>query len=76
VQVHEWFFSSVGRVALSLKQRAAQSPCSAPSGDLLIELATVLLIKDSRGIYLLDQDSGAHDGQSISLALAVYSLLD
>jgi len=79
VEVQEFPFTatSVGRLALSLHQAIRNHRVALPDDDELIsELATVRLRKNSLGVYRLDHDSGAHDDQAVALALGVHALLD
>jgi hypothetical protein len=46
-----------------------------PDEDLLDELVSVRLRKNTLGIYRLDHDSGQHDDQAVALALGTYWLL-
>jgi len=69
--------ASVGRLALSLHQAIRNHRIALPPDeDLLDELASVRLRKNSLGIYRLDHDSGQHDDQAVTLALGVHALLD
>jgi hypothetical protein len=78
VEVHEYAFTaaSVGRLALSLHQAIRNHRIALPyDDDLLGELGTVLVRKNSLGIYRLDHDAGQHDDQAIALALGTHHLL-
>ena len=46
-----------------------------PDEDLLGELGSVRLRKNTLGIYRLDHDSGQHDDQAVALVLGVHHLL-
>jgi hypothetical protein len=79
VVVHEFAFTaaSVGRLALSLHQAIRNHRIALPDDeDLLDELVSVRLRKNSLGIYRLDHDAGQHDDQAIALALGAHQLLD
>ena len=79
VVVHEFAFTSasVGRLALSLHQAIRNHRMALPPDeDLLGELGSVRLRKNSLGVYRLDHDSGQHDDQAVALALGTYWLLD
>lgn len=78
-RVHEFAFTStsVGRLALSLHQAIRQHRLVLPADEeLLDELGTVRLIKNTMGTYRLDHDNNAHDDQAVALALGCYWLLD
>jgi hypothetical protein len=79
VEVREYAFTaaSVGRLALSLHQVIRNHRIALPGDeDLLDELVSVRLRKNSLGIYRLDHDAGQHDDQAIALALGTHHLLD
>jgi hypothetical protein len=79
VHVNEFAFTatSVGRLALSLHQAIRNHRLALPGDEELIdELASVRLRKNTLGVYRLDHDSGQHDDQAVTLALGVYTLLD
>jgi hypothetical protein len=79
VIVHEFAFTavSVGRLALSLHQAIRNHRVALPDDeDLLDELVSVRLRKNSLGVYRLDHDSGQHDDQAVALALGTHHLLD
>ena len=79
VVVHEFAFTStsVGRLALSLHQAIRNHRMALPPDeDLLGELRSVRLRKNTLGVYRLDHESGQHDDQAVALALGVYHLLD
>lgn len=78
-KVTEYSFTatSVGRLALSLYQAIRQHRLALPDDeDLLEELATVRLVKNTLGTYRLDHDASTHDDQAVALALGVHQLLD
>ena len=78
VAVTEFTFSamSVGRLAAALHQAIRQRRIVLPRDeDLLDELATVRLVRNSVGVTRLDHDAGAHDDQAVSVALGVFHLL-
>lgn len=79
VTVTEFPFTaaSVGRLALSLHQAIRNHRIALPDDeDLLDELMSVRLRKNTLGVYRLDHDSGQHDDQAVALALGAHHLLD
>lgn len=78
ISVTEFTFSatSVGRLAAALHQAIRQRRIVLPRDeDLLDELATVRLVRNSVGVTRLDHDAGQHDDQAVSIALGVFHLL-
>jgi hypothetical protein len=70
--------TSVGRLALSLHQAIRRHVIDLPADQELIdELASVRLIKNTVGVYRLDSaTTRTHDDQAVVLALGVHHLLD
>ena len=78
-RVQEFAFTaaSVGRLALSLHQAIRNRRIVLPDDeDLIDELLTVRLRKNTLGVYRLDHDSGQHDDQAVALALGTHWLLE
>jgi hypothetical protein len=78
VAVDEFNFtgSSVGKLALALHQAIRQHRIDLPDDpDLLDELATVRLEKNTLGVYRLQHDSNGHDDQAVALALGCHHLM-
>lgn len=79
VAVDEFNFtgSSVGKLALALHQAIRQHRIDLPDDpDLLDELATVRLEKNTLGVYRLQHDSNSHDDQAVALALGCHHLME
>lgn len=77
VTQHAFTSSSVGRLALALHGAIKNHRLALPDDeDLLSELASVRLVKNSVGSYRLDHESSGHDDQAVALALAVQHLID
>lgn len=69
--------SSVGKLALALHQAIRQHRINLPDDpDLLDELATVRLEKNTLGVYRLQHDSNSHDDQAVALALGCHHLME